>query len=48
MVSLDGLLQYDPRDKEEGVVEASLVAEVMQEAMMQDYASRIYMDLARR
>lgn len=41
-LSLDGLLDYDESDKDEGTFELSLFAEAFQDMLMRDYGQQIY------
>ena len=41
-LSLDGLLDYDESDKDEGTFELSLFAEAFQDMLMRDYGLQIY------
>lgn len=41
-LSLDGLLDYDESDKDEGTFELSLFAEAFQDMLMRDYGEQIY------
>ena len=41
-LSLDGLLDYDESDKDEGTFELSLFAEAFQDMLMRDYGQLIY------
>lgn len=40
-LSLDGLLDYEENDKEEGTVELSLFAEAFQEMLSRDFGEKI-------